>query len=222
MPERPVGIADTPAGTGIAQVRTRERTVGAETVAEQYMIPVAERVPSYKGSYSSFRTVGLASANHNIFTIMNKSGSTVLLAVRALTIVFDTTGVDTTLADIVAVSRITATPTGGTVLTPSSYDTALTHNASVEAMGATAADAGAATAITATPVGARLWSVLKMRVGTVVGQILLPQESLLPLFCADDPVLLRAGEGLLVQVVQAALITDYYIVNCAIEEFTFP
>jgi len=221
MAERPVGVTDQASGAGVAEVRTRERSVGGNTVAEQYVLPIDEfvdgYVTSYRGMVTSFRTIGLASANHNLFTIFNKTGSTKLLAIRRLTIVTDATAVLTSVAPVVQVSRITTLPTGGTVLTPVDFDTSLTHDTNCEAMGATASDGGAATTITSTA-GTRAWAQLKMRMHTAVGQILMPAESLIPLYCDRQPIILRALEGLNVQVVQAALTTDHYVVCCAFDE----
>lgn len=221
MTERLVGVTDQASGAGVADVRARERTVGGNVVDEQYVIPVREYVDgyvrSYAGMWSSFRTVGLASANHNLFTIFNKTGSTKLLAVRRLTIQIEDTGVLLTVAPTVQASRITTLPTGGTVLTAVPFDTALTHDTNCEAMGATASDGGAATTITSTA-GTRAWGQFKMRAATAVSQFLYPDEPLIPTLCDDDPIILRALEGINVQMVQASVTTALYIVNCMFEE----
>ncbi len=221
MAERIVGVTDTASGAGVADVRGRERSVGGNTAVEQYVIPIDEFVTGYQTSYrgmvTTFRTIGLASANHNLFTIWNKTGSTKLIAVRRLSFLTDATGALATVAPVVQVSRITALPTGGTVLTPVAFDTALTHDTNCEAMGATASDGGAATTITSTA-GTRAWADLKMRLHTAVGQVLFPDEYLIPQFCDREPIILRAAEGLQVQMVQAALTTDHYVVSCAFDE----
>lgn len=221
MAERPVGVTDQASGVGVAQVRTRERTVASEVVSEQYVIPVTEFLDgytlSYRGMVSSFRTVGLASANHNIFTIFNKTGSSKILAIRRLILQTDDTGPLTTVSPLVQSSRITTLPSGGTVLTPVPFDTALTHDANCESMGATASDGGAATTITSTA-GTRAWAQFKMRAATQVGQLLFPDENLIPSVCENSPILLRALEGLNVQVVQASVITAHYVVNCMFDE----
>lgn len=172
---------------------------------------------TYKGSLTTPRIVGLASANHNLFTIFNKSGSTKFVKLKRLTFQAEHTAAVTTVAPVVHASRITALPTGGTVLTKVPFDTALTADANIELMAATASDGGAATAIAATA-GARLWGDFKSRAHTAVGQFLYPDEALIPGFCDVDPIILRALQGILVQVVQAAVITDHYLVSCAWEE----
>jgi hypothetical protein len=221
MTERPVGVTDTAAGAGVAEIRTRERTVGAVAVAEQYTIPVTEYVDGYVASYrglvAAFRTLGLASANHNIFTIFNKTGSTKLLAVRRLTVQFDDTAASTAVSPVAKTSRITTLPTGGTVLTPVPFDSALTHDADCEFKGATASDAGAATTIVSAA-GTDFWTDFKTRQATAVGQLLFPDESLIPDLCENTPIILRPLEGLNVRVKDASLATSHYLINCAFEE----
>lgn len=172
---------------------------------------------SYRGMVATFRTIGVTGANHNIFTIWNKTGSTKLIAVRRLSIINEDTGALATVAPVVITSRITAIPTGGTVLTKVPFDTTQTADANVECMGATASDGGAATTITSTA-GTRGWATLKMRLHTQVGQVLYPQDPLIPPFCDTNPVILRAVQGLQVQMVQASTTTCHYVVNCAFDE----
>jgi len=172
---------------------------------------------TYKGAISTFRIVGLASVNHNLFSIFNKTGSTKFIKLKRLTLQTDYTAVLITVSPIVHATRITAVPTGGTVVAKVPFDSTLTADANIEMMQATAADGGAATAITATA-GTRLWSGFKGRMHTAVGQILMPDETLIPFFCDVDPIILRAGQGILVTTVQAALVTDHYVVNCSWEE----
>ena len=225
MAERPVGVTDTAAGAGVAEIRTRERTIGGETVVEQYVIPISERVASFKGTASSFRTLGNAATPQNLFSIENGPGSAVLLAVRRLTIQMDATAASIAVASQFKTGRPTGLPTGGTALSKVAFDTALTSSASVVARGATASDGGVATPITATA-GATGWHQFAMRVHTLVGQILMDDESLIPALCEDDPIILRAGEALLVQIVQATAAnnaaTNHHVVNAAFEEFTLP
>jgi hypothetical protein len=225
MAERPVGITDQASGAGIAQVRTRERTVASETVAEQYVIPISERVASFKGIVTSFRTLGNAASPQNLFSIENAAGSTVLLAIRRMSIQMDATVANTSVACSFKTSRPTAVPTGGTTLSKVSFDSTQSSSSSVVARGATASDGGAATAITATA-GSIGWSQFAMRLHTGAGQVTMDDQSLVPTLCEDDPIILRAGEALLVQVTNATaannLATNHYIVNAMFEEFTLP
>ncbi|MCA1571155.1 MAG: hypothetical protein LC798_12730 [Chloroflexi bacterium] len=225
MPVRGVGVTDQASGAGVAEVRARERTVDGGTYAEQYVIPISERVASFKGMCSSFRTLGNAATPQNLFSIENAAGSTVLLAVRRLSVQMDSTAALTAVATQFKTSRPSALPTVGTALGKVAFDSALTSSASVVARGATASDAGAATAITATA-GGTGWHQFAMRMHTLVGQVLMDDESLVPSLAEDDPIILRAGESLLVQIVQATAAnnksSDHYVVNCMFEEFSLP
>lgn len=222
MTDRGVGVADTAAGAGVAEVRTRERSIGGNTYAEQYVIPIQERVASFKGVATSFRTAGLASTNHIIFSIENASGSTILLAVKRLSLQVEDTGVLTTVAPVCRTYRSTTASASGTTLTKSGFDTSLSSSASVVVRGATASDGGAATAITNGGTLSPAWTQFKMRAATAVGQYLFDDEPMIPLLCADDPIILRAAQALVVRMEQASVTTASYIVNVAFEEFTLP
>lgn len=225
MGENRVGVTDQTAGAGVVEVRTRQRTVGGSAVEEQYVIPISERVASYKGTVSSWRTLGNAATPQNIFTLSNTTGSTVLLAVRRLTVQMDATAVLITVAPQFKLSRATGAPTGGTALSKVAFDSALSSSANVSALGATASDGGAASAITATA-GNTLWQQYNFRLHTAVGQVLTPDSGLVPNLCENDPMILRANEHLLVQVVASAAAsnaaTNHYIVQAMFEEYTLP
>ena len=225
MGENRVGVTDQSAGAGVVEVRTRQRTVGGSSVEEQYVIVQPERVASYKGIVSSFRTLGSAATPQNLFTASNTTGSSVILAIRRLVIQMDATAVLTAVAPQFKVSRATGAPTGGTALSKVAFDSSLSSSANVSFLGATASDGGAATAITATA-GSTGWQQFAFRLHTAVGQVLIPDETLVPVLCADDPIYLRADEHLLVQLVATAgtsnPTTNHYVVQCMFEEFTLP
>jgi hypothetical protein len=211
---------------GTSNVAHASGVAVAQVAALQQVIVKSERVASFKGTASSFRTLGNAATPQNLFSIENAAGSAVLLAVRRLTIQMDATVASIAVASQFKTGRPTGLPTGGTVLGKAPlFDTALTSSASVVVRGATASDGGAATAITATG-GVTGWHQFAMRMHTLVGQILMDDEPLIPALCDDEPVILRAGEALLVQIVQAAAAnnaaTNHHVVNCMFEEFTLP
>ena len=135
----------------------------------------------------------------------------------------DATAVLAAVAPSIKASRITTLPTSGTVLGKVPTDSAQSSNASVVVRGATASDGGAATAIAATA-GTAFWSQLTMRMHTLVGQIVMDDEPVIPSLSEVDPVILRAGEALLVQVVAAATTsnpaTNHWVVNSVFEEMT--
>jgi hypothetical protein len=196
----------------------------AQVVAVQRVEPVeASRQVSFRGLAGTFRTLGNAAATQNLFTIENASGSPVLVAIRRLSLEVESTAALAALANRIVVSRPTALPTAGTALTKVAAETALASSASVVLRGATASDGGAATAITATA-GAQMWSTFAMRMHTLAGQVMFQPDNLLPEHVADQPVILRAGEALLAQVVQPTAAnnanTYHYVVKCAWDEFT--
>lgn len=225
MAENRVGVTDQADGAGVGSIRTRQRTVGGNTVEEQYVIPIGERVASYKGMVSSFRTLGSAATPQNLFTASNTTGSSVILAVRRLVVQMDATAVLTAVSPQFKVSRASGAPSGGTALTKVPFDTSLSSSGNVSFLGATASDGGAATAITATA-GTTGWQQFAFRLHTAVGQVLIPDETLIPVLCADDPIYLRANEHLVVQLVATAgtsnPATNHYVVQCMAEEFTLP
>ncbi len=200
----------------------RSSTRAGELV--QTVMPVTERVVSAHVNASAFRTLGAAALLHNLFSIENAVGSTVLVAVKRVSVQLDTTAVLTAVAPSVKASRITALPTGGTALGKVSTDSTETSNASVVVRGATASDGGVATAITATA-GVAFWSQLTMRQHTLAGQVLMEDESVIPALSEDEPVVLRAGEALLVQVVAAATTsnpaTNHWVLNAMFEEMVY-
>ncbi|MDQ3706621.1 MAG: hypothetical protein M3437_15655 [Chloroflexota bacterium] len=191
----------------------------------QHVISESGRVVSAEVAVTSFRTIGAAALTQNLFSLENAAGSSLLVAVRRISVQLDATAVLTAVAPSIKVSRITTLPTGGTALGKVPFDSADASNASVVARGATASDGGAATAITAT-LGTPLWSQLTMRLHTAVGQVLMDDESVIPALSENTPVILRAGQALLVQVVAAATTsnpnTNHWLINAMFEEYTEP
>jgi hypothetical protein len=225
VPDVGVGVTDQPDGAGVVPVRARSRSISGTTYAEQYVIPIPERVPSFKGMAATFRTLGNAASPQNLFSIENQAGSSVLVALRRLSVQMDSVAALAAVATQFKTSRPSALPTNGTPLTKVAFDSALSSASAVVLRGATASDGGAATAITATA-GSAGWHQFAMRLHTLVGQVLVDDEALIPLLTADDPIYLRPGESLLTQIVQATAAnnknTDHYVVNCMWEEFTLP
>lgn len=178
----------------------------------------------YSGMVATFRTLGNAATAHVIFSLENTSGSTRIITVRRLTVQLDATVALTAVMPQVKCHRESTMPGGGTTLTKGTFDTAQSSVANVVARGATASDGGGATAITGTP-GTVHWQQYCMRLHTAVGQVLAPDNNVLPLLIDNptlDPFLLRANQALYVQVVAAAgtsnPATNHWFVNCAWEE----
>jgi hypothetical protein len=219
MAERPVGVTDVASGTGVAQFRTRERTVSSQAVCEQYLIPEQDWVPSYSGMVATFRSPGVAVANQSHACLFNKTGSGVLVAVRDVTCQFDRTINSATHREWTA-SRITTAPTDGTLLTPVAFDTALSHSSSVEARGLASAD-GTAGTFTATPTGAG-WKFMKGMGNpnaTQAEQFLFPTRLLLPGISRTTPLILREGQGLLIAQLITGSASDQQFFRFGFDEY---
>lgn len=155
------------------------------------------------GTFSacSFRTIGSAATPQNLLTIENID-ATKLVTVRSITVQMDALAVLVAVMPLNKISRTTAVPTGGTVLSKAQFDTANASNANTIVRGGTASDGGALTAITATA-GTVLWQEYGMRMHTLVGQVLAP-VSYLPRIIDTKNLILRQNQALVVQVVAAA------------------
>lgn len=178
----------------------------------------------YTGIVTTFRTLGNAATAHTIFSLENTAGSARIVTVRRLTVQLDATALLTAVMPQVKCHRHSTLPGGGTALTKGTFDTAQSSVANVVARGATASDGGGATAITGTP-GTVQWQQYCMRMHSVAGQVLAPDNNVLPLLI-DNPsnpsFLLRAAEALYVNVVAAVgtsnPATNHWFVSCVWEE----
>lgn len=174
-------------------------------------------------SAATFRIPGNAATTQTLFTLENTAGSAVVINLRRLLVQMDATAVLTTFMPLIKTSRATAIPSGGTTISKAQFDTASSSAANVIARGANASDGGAATVITATP-GVVAWQQMAMRLHTAVGQVLAPDNNLLPQLIENTGMefKLRAGEAIMVQIVAAAgtsnPATNMYFVECAWEE----
>lgn len=171
-------------------------------------------------SAATFRQVGTAATPQNLFSIENID-ATKLVYVRRLVFQMDATAVLTSVMPIIKVSRATGVPTGGTTLSKAQFDTANASNANTICRGSTATDGGANSGPTATA-GTTIWQQYGMRLHTAVGQVLGPDNNVLPYLVELNDLVLRQNEALLVQVVAPAgasnPATNHYFVECVWEE----
>ncbi len=172
---------------------------------------------------TTFRVPGNAGVAQNLFTLENITGSPVVVTLRRLVMMMDTTAVLTAVMPQFKCSRFVGAATGGTAMTKGQFDSVAASNAAVTARGGASAD-GTAAAITATP-GVALWQQFGMRMHTVVGQVISGECDMLPALVADSGLAsfkLAANESLVVHVVAAAgtsnPATNHYIVNAVWEE----
>lgn len=219
MAERPIGVTDEAAGAGVAEFRTRERSVGGNTVCEQYLLLQEERVRSYAGLFSTFRIPGVTGSGQNFASIFNAAGSAVTVAVKSLSAELDYFTNSATVR-VFNLSRLTSAPSGGSSHTPVPLDTAQTASGSVAFRGGATAD-GTASAITATA-GTMAWRQYHQHNVSAVEQMRDLEMTMLPLLSDVEPAILAAGEGLLVQLQDASSTSTGTIINCMFEEFTLP
>jgi hypothetical protein len=171
------------------------------------------------GQYTvtSFRTLGLITQPHNLFSIWNPAVSGRNLAIKRITIQLDHTTLLATNLTLIT-SHPTAQPTGTASLTPTKINAS--YEAAVAApLGATASDGGAAAAITATP-GTRVWTQFGQRPHTLAGWFTTDDLFMIPEQCFDDPIIIAPGDGLLISAVMVATAGAMYVVNCWWEEYT--
>lgn len=171
-------------------------------------------------SVGGFRTLGTAATPQNLMTIENID-ATKLVYIRRIVVQLDATAVLVSVMPQVKLSRATAVPTGGTALNKGQFDTANTSNANTIVRCETASDGGAATAITATA-GTTLWQQYCMRMHTVVGQVLAPDNNVAPLLVETQNLILRQNQALLIQIVASAgasnPATNHWFCNIVWEE----
>jgi len=172
---------------------------------------------------TTFRIPGSAATTQNLLTIENATGSAVTVILRHLMIQMDATAALTAVMPQFKCSRFTGAATGGTAMTKSQFDSAVSSNASVTIRGGASAD-GTAAAITATP-GVAMWQQFGLRLHTAVGMVATTDLDMLPVLVADNvlaPFKLAANESLVVHLIATATTsnpsTNHYFVNAVWEE----
>ena len=189
------------------------------TATNPLPVVVSKNRGTFVGDYSigTFKTVGLASQPHNLFSIWNPAASGKNLAIKRITLQLDHTTLLATVLHIIT-SHPTAQPTGGTALTATKFNAA--YAASItELKGATASDGGAATAITATAGAIRVWQQYGQRPHTLAGWFTTDDLFMIPENCHDNPIIIAPGDGLLINTVMAATTGAFYVLNCWWEEY---
>lgn len=193
---------------------------------DQYVIPVENKIVSYRGRVTSFMTPGRAAIVQRVMAIHNATASTVLVDVNRIKVDSLHTAVKavTVITPVIRIRRFTALPTNGTVLTKVPVDTSLSSNASVTAWGDASADnTGSATTLTVT-VGEALSQTQGPRVLTAVGYE--PVDAA-PFFIGEPDIVLRALEGVVVSLEAATVTTgnpatDRWTVSIDWTEYTRP
>ena len=196
---------------------------------DQYVIPTDERLISYKGRVSTFRTPGRAgTAGQKLFALHNATGSTILVDVEKIVVDMTATVVKaaTVLPPVIRMWKVTVLPTNGTALTKVPEDSALSSSASVTVFGDASADGtGSASALTATlPAGTIITQEFAPRMITAAGFELMDRATFLE--DVDERITLRALQGIVVfaDYVLATQnpTTDMWLTTCRWKEYTLP
>lgn len=218
---------DSTAVSGV-EVRGYRRGTLSTDSWDQYVIPVEDKINSFRGRVTTFITLGRAAVGQKVFAIHNATASAVLVDVNRIyvDVVIGAVKAVTVIPPLIRVHRFTAIPTNGTTLSKVSLDTALSSNASVTVWGDASADGtNSATTLTVTiPAASCLRQTAAGRVFTAVGY-----EPMDPagFFVGEPDVVLRPLEGLCVFLDQATVTTgnpatDRWNVTCDWTEYTRP
>ena len=198
---------------------------------DQYVIPVEDKIVSYRGRATTFVTPGRAAVAQKAFAIHNATGSAVLVAVNRVRVDMLSTALKaaTVLPPLIRIHRFTVLPTGGTALSKIGLDTAQTSSASVTVWGDSSADnAGAgtssATTLTVTTLAPPTAQRYAPRFITLAGYE--PMDSV-TFFEGEPDIILRPLEGLCVFLDMATLTTgnpatDKWVVGADWTEYTRP
>ena len=84
----------------------------------QYVVPIRDRIVSYRGRAGLFRQLGIAgTAGQKLFTIHNASGSSVLVDVESISVDVYQTAARVVAPPVLRIHRYTTLATGGTAVT---------------------------------------------------------------------------------------------------------
>jgi hypothetical protein len=222
-----MGDVDSTAVSGV-EVRGYRRGTTSTDSWDQFVIPTKDRITTFWGRANTFLTPGRAAIAQKILALHNATSSTVIVSVNRLRVDVLNTAVKAVgvVPPIIRCHKFTAVPTGGTVLSKVSLDSALSSNSSVTAWGDASVDGtSSGTALTITvPAGSNVSQLWAPRVFTAVGYE--PIDS--GLFMeGDSDITLRALEGVCVFLDQATVTTgnpttDRWLATVDWEEYTRP
>jgi len=215
-------IALPPDSTG-KKLRSRERTVGANSVHEQYVIPTSERVDTFDGFAATFRVQGTATTPINMLTVENTTGSAVLVGIKRISVDISASAVTAyMLQSIFRLYRTTTVPTGGTVVSKFGVESTQASAANVIIRGPASADGTASVITHALPAGTPMRSSVHPGIFTGVGQWDPVDVHLWNFDLA--PLTVRPGECVLLALAGgAASATNFgYTVKAIWEEYTIP
>lgn len=191
---------------------------------DQYVVPVLDRIVTYKGRSCSFRQLGIAgTAGQKLGSIFNAAGSSVLCDVELIAVDVMQTAARVVEPPVIRAHKITTAPTGGTAMTKIATDSTMSTSSSIALLQGTASEGGSATAIVSTPAA-----------NTIINQEWAPRALTLVGYEQFDRVewfneyswTLRAGEGILVNLDYTAAtanpVTDKWVIMFVWSEYTRP
>ena len=225
-----MGDIDSSATSGV-EVRGYRRGAASTDGWDQYVVPVKDRITTFKGRAATFVTPGRPIASQKILALHNATGSAVLVSVNRVRVDMVSTVAKaiTVVPPTIRVQRFTALPTNGTALSKGGLDTGLTSNASVTAWGDASADntgngTSSATTLTITA-GAILAQAWAPRLISASGYE--PLDTV-EFFVGEPDITLRALEGLAIVLENANTAalgnpaTDRWLAMIDWEEYTRP
>lgn len=193
----------------------------AATIAD---VEVAQdKYATFKGRTTTFRTPGRAgTTGQKIFALHNATGSTKVVKIGKIAVdVMQTVAKALTVAPpVIRIGRFTVLPTGGTALTKTAKDTALSSNASITVWGDASAD-GTSSATTLTITTTANWltqefAPRQLLTGTAASAFYEPMDR--AEYLNDEDIVLRPLEGIVVflDYVLATQnpVTDMWLVTC--------
>ncbi len=220
-----------PDSTG-KKLRHRERTVGANTVYEQYVIVENERLISYTGRSVSFRIPGRAlTTGQTLMQLFNGAGSGVLVACERISFDQYQTVVKGVLIHppLIRIRRVSAALTGGVAMSKVAQDTNQSSAALVTLLQDASADGtSAATALGGVAVPDNTGTMTQEvcpRLITAAGYEVADRLDFLD--GDEDRCLLREGQGVTVRLdtpvtTTQSPTTDMHVVTVRWSEFTLP
>lgn len=220
-----MGDIDSTAVSGV-EVRGYRRGALSTDGWDQYVIPVEDKIVSYRGRCTAFITPGRAAITQKIMAIHNATGSAVLVDVNQIRVDVLVTAVKavTIKPPTIRIRRFTAIPTNGSTLTKVPIDTGLSSSASVTLWGDASSDGtGSGTTLTITEL-AVLAQAMGPRVFTAVGYEVIDTVEF---FVGETDIVLRALEGVVVFLEDATVTTgnpatDRWIASIDWTEYTRP
>ncbi len=213
--------------TGGVEFRTYRRGASATDGADQYVVPVEDKIISATWRAAISRTPGRGIAGNSPLLVVwngNAGGSGLFVDVTHLTADLNQTVIKavTVIPCIVRACRIGAAPTGGTTLTKVLDDTSATSSGNVTVTGDASADGTlSATALAATSTGI-LAQEYSSRLITAAGYESADQHK----FLDAGPVVLAPQQGIMLLLAQATTTsnpaTDMWVGNVRVREWTRP